>query len=87
MKGTEENPTIRDNNRGFQGMRTSDNFWLDNQLVPVGSPETVICQRKEESQRLGDDICCASHRMGTKPPGQSSQSLQLFGSEVIPAFP
>jgi alkanesulfonate monooxygenase SsuD/methylene tetrahydromethanopterin reductase-like flavin-dependent oxidoreductase (luciferase family) len=26
VKGTEENPTTRDINRVFQGMRTSDNF-------------------------------------------------------------
>jgi hypothetical protein len=86
-KGTEENPTTRAINRVFQGMRTSDNFGLDNEPVPVGSPETVIRQGKQEGQRLGDDIFCAGHRMGTMPLEQSSQSLQLFGSEVIPAFP
>jgi alkanesulfonate monooxygenase SsuD/methylene tetrahydromethanopterin reductase-like flavin-dependent oxidoreductase (luciferase family) len=87
VKGTEENPTTRDIHRVFQGMRTSDNFWLDNELALVDSPETVIRQRKEQYQRLGDDIFCASHRMGTMPPEQSSQSLQLSGTEVISAFP
>jgi alkanesulfonate monooxygenase SsuD/methylene tetrahydromethanopterin reductase-like flavin-dependent oxidoreductase (luciferase family) len=68
-------------------MSTSYNFWLDNGLALVGSPETVICQRKEQHQRLGDDIFCANHRIGTMPPEQSLQSLPLFGTEVIPAFP
>jgi alkanesulfonate monooxygenase SsuD/methylene tetrahydromethanopterin reductase-like flavin-dependent oxidoreductase (luciferase family) len=71
----------------FQGLRTSYNFWLDNGLALVGSPETVIRQHKGQHQRLGDDICCANHRMGTMPPEQSLQSSQLFGTEVIPAFP
>jgi alkanesulfonate monooxygenase SsuD/methylene tetrahydromethanopterin reductase-like flavin-dependent oxidoreductase (luciferase family) len=87
VKGTEENPTTRDINRTFQGMSTSCNFWLDNELVLVGSPETVIRQLKEQHQRLGDDVFCANHRMGTMLPEQSLTSLQLFGKEVIPAFP
>ena len=68
-------------------MSTSYHFWLDNGLALVGSPEAVIRQRKEQHQRLGDDICCANHRVGTMPPEQSLQSLQLFGTEVIPVFP
>jgi hypothetical protein len=46
--------------------------------VLVGSPETVIRQRKAQHQRLGDDVFCASHRLGTIAPEQSSQPLQLF---------
>jgi hypothetical protein len=53
----------------------------------VGNPETLLRQLKEQHQRLGDDIFRASHHMGTMPPAQSLQSLQLFGSEVIPPFP
>jgi alkanesulfonate monooxygenase SsuD/methylene tetrahydromethanopterin reductase-like flavin-dependent oxidoreductase (luciferase family) len=86
-EGTEENPTTRDINRVFQGMRTSDNFWLDNEPALVGSPETVVRQLKEQHQRLGDESFSASHRMGTMPPEQSLTSLRLFGTEVIPAFP
>jgi hypothetical protein len=59
-------------------MRTADNFWLGNELAPVGSPEPVTRQRNEQHPWLGDGICCASHRLGTIPPEQSSQSLQLF---------
>jgi hypothetical protein len=67
-------------------MRTSYTFWLDNELALVGSPETVIQQRKEQHHRLGDDIFCANHCLGTMPLEQSMQSSQLFGTEVIPAF-
>jgi hypothetical protein len=67
-------------------MRTSYTFWRDNELARVSSPETVIHQGKEQHHRLGDDICCANHRLGTMLPEQSLQSSQLFGTEVIPAF-
>jgi alkanesulfonate monooxygenase SsuD/methylene tetrahydromethanopterin reductase-like flavin-dependent oxidoreductase (luciferase family) len=86
VKATEENPTTRAINRVFQGMRTSDNFWLDNELALLGSPEPVIRQLKEPHQRLGYDIFGANHRMGTMPPEPSLKSLRLFGTEVIPAF-
>jgi hypothetical protein len=68
-------------------MSTSYTFWLDNELARVGNPETLVRQLKEQHHRLGDDIFCANHRMGTMPPEQSLQSSQLFGTEVIPAFP
>jgi len=86
FKGTEDNPTTREINRVFQGMSTSYDFWIDNGLALVGSPETVIRQLKEQHQRIGYDIFCANHRLGTMPSEQSLKSLQLFGKEVIPAF-
>jgi alkanesulfonate monooxygenase SsuD/methylene tetrahydromethanopterin reductase-like flavin-dependent oxidoreductase (luciferase family) len=70
---------------GFKGMSTSYDFWIDNGLALVGSPETVIRQLKEQHQRLGYDIFCANHRIGTMPSEQSLKSLQLFGKEVLPA--
>ena len=55
-------------------------------MALVGSPETVTRKLKEQHQRLGYDIFCANHRIGTMPSEQSLKSLQLFGKEVIPAF-
>ncbi|MBI3329882.1 MAG: LLM class flavin-dependent oxidoreductase [Nitrospinae bacterium] len=85
-KGNEDNPTTRELNRVFQGMSTSYDFWIDNGLALVGSPETVIRQLKDQHARIGYDIFCANHRFGPMPPEQSSKSMQLFGKEVIPAF-
>jgi alkanesulfonate monooxygenase SsuD/methylene tetrahydromethanopterin reductase-like flavin-dependent oxidoreductase (luciferase family) len=73
-------------NRVFQGMSASYDFWIDNGLALVGSPDTVIRQLKEQHQRIGYDIFCANHRIGLMPSAQSLKSLQLFGKEVIPAF-
>jgi alkanesulfonate monooxygenase SsuD/methylene tetrahydromethanopterin reductase-like flavin-dependent oxidoreductase (luciferase family) len=67
-------------------MSTSLQFWIDNGLALVGSPETVIRQLKEQHRRIGYDIFCANHRLGPMPLEQSLRSLELFGKEVIPAF-
>ena len=86
FRGNEETPTTRELNRVFQGMSTSYDFWIDNGLALVGSPETVIRQLKAQHQRLGYDIFCANHRFGRMPQEQSLKSLQLFGKEVMPAL-
>jgi alkanesulfonate monooxygenase SsuD/methylene tetrahydromethanopterin reductase-like flavin-dependent oxidoreductase (luciferase family) len=86
FKGNEDNPTTRELNRVFQGMSTSYDFWIDNGLALVGSPETVIRKLKEQHQRIGYDIFCANHRFGPMPQEQSLKSLDLFGKEVMPAF-
>ena len=85
-KGNEDNPTTRELNRVFQGMSTSYDFWIDNGLALVGSPETVLRKLKEQHAHIGYDIFCANHRFGPLPPEQSLKSMQLFGKEVIPAF-
>jgi len=86
FKGNEDNPTTRELNRVFQGMSTSYDFWIDNGLALVGSPETVSRKLKDQHQRIGYDVFCANHRFGPMPAEQSLKSLQLFGKEVIPAF-
>ena len=67
-------------------MSTFYHFWLDNGLALVGSPEAVIRQRKEQYQRLGDDIFCANHRMGTMPPEQSLTVLAALRLGGDPGF-
>jgi alkanesulfonate monooxygenase SsuD/methylene tetrahydromethanopterin reductase-like flavin-dependent oxidoreductase (luciferase family) len=86
FKGNEDSPTARELNRVFQGMSTSYDFWIDNGLALVGSPDTVIRRLKEQHQHIGYDIFCANHRFGSIALEQSSKSLELFGKEVIPAF-
>jgi alkanesulfonate monooxygenase SsuD/methylene tetrahydromethanopterin reductase-like flavin-dependent oxidoreductase (luciferase family) len=86
FKGNEDTPTTRELNRVFQGMSTSYDFWIDNGLALVGSPETVIRKLREQHQRIGYDIFCANHRFGPMPQEQALKSLELFGKEVIPAF-
>ena len=86
FKGNSESPTNTELGRVFQGMTTSYDFWIDNGLALVGSPETVIKQLRKQSELCGYDIFCANHRIGTLPLEQSLKSMKLFGEEVIPAF-
>ena len=86
FKGLDDSPTARELGRVFQGMSTSYDFWIDNGLALIGSPETVTRKLKEQSDLIGYDIFCANHRFGPMPLDQSTKSLKLFGQEVIPAF-
>ena len=86
FKGNQDSPTARELGRVFEGMSTSYDFWIDNGLALVGSPETVIAKLREQSELCGYDIFCANHRFGVLPSEQSLKSMKLFGEEVIPAF-
>jgi alkanesulfonate monooxygenase SsuD/methylene tetrahydromethanopterin reductase-like flavin-dependent oxidoreductase (luciferase family) len=70
----------------FRGMRTGIDFWLDNNLAYVGSPETVI-QRIRETQKLtGFNVFGARFRFGAMSDEMVMNSIRLFGEKVIPAF-
>ena len=86
FKGNEDNSTNRELARVFQGMSTSYDFWIDNGLALVGSPETVVRQIEKQREHIGYDILCCNHRPGPMPTEVASKSLRLFGEEVIPAF-
>lgn len=61
-------------------------FNIDNGLALVGSPETVIRRLQEGQQRIGYDVFCTNHQMGSMPPELVDKSIRLFGEHVIPAF-
>jgi alkanesulfonate monooxygenase SsuD/methylene tetrahydromethanopterin reductase-like flavin-dependent oxidoreductase (luciferase family) len=72
--------------RGTREQRASYDWWIENGLALVGSPETVRRKLADQHARIGYDVFCANHRFGAMPPEQSLQSLKLFGKEVLPAF-
>ena len=86
FRGNQDSPTSRELNRVFQGMGESYDFWIDNGLALVGSPETVIQKLKEQRKLIGYDVFCANHRFGPISGELSLKSMKLFGKEVIPAF-
>jgi alkanesulfonate monooxygenase SsuD/methylene tetrahydromethanopterin reductase-like flavin-dependent oxidoreductase (luciferase family) len=61
-------------------------FNITNGLALVGSPETVIRQLKEGQARIGYDIFSTNHQIGRMAPELVTNSIELFGKEVIPAF-
>lgn len=61
-------------------------FNLESGLAIVGSPETVTRRIQEQQARLGYTLLCTNHHMGRMPPDLVTNSIELFGKEVIPAF-
>ena len=84
--GTEDTVDIRERGRIFRESARSYQFWLDNGLAIVGSPETVTRQISEGMERIGFDHFAGKFHIGRMPHDMVEKSFQLFGKEVIPAF-
>jgi len=65
---------------------TDYDFWIENGLALVGSPETVVRRLEEQQAFCGYDVFCAQHQLTGMPREVSEKSMRLFGEEVIPAF-
>jgi alkanesulfonate monooxygenase SsuD/methylene tetrahydromethanopterin reductase-like flavin-dependent oxidoreductase (luciferase family) len=72
--------------RGTREQRTSYDWWTDNGVALIGSPETVRRKLAAQQECCGYDVFCANHRFGGMPQELALKSLKLFGAEVIPAF-
>src|SRR5262249_6894007 len=89
MRGTprvlhpdERNATMESVNQVYADTIDSYDFWIDNGLALVGSPETVTRQLAEQQQRVGHDVFCAQHQFTGMPDEAVQRSLRLFGDEV-----
>jgi alkanesulfonate monooxygenase SsuD/methylene tetrahydromethanopterin reductase-like flavin-dependent oxidoreductase (luciferase family) len=82
-RSTPERQELR---RVFQECSKSYDFWIDNGLALVGSPDTVIRKIEEQQKLTGYDIFCARHRIGHLAPKLARKSMQLFAKYVMPAF-
>ena len=82
----EGNPVTTEINRVFEGCKTGLDFWLDNGLAHVGSPETVAKTLEQEHELTGVDIFCGHHRFGEISNELVEKSIRLFGEKVIPAL-
>ena len=72
--------------RTFRERAKSFDFWVDNCIALVGSPETVGRKLQEQHELIGYDIFCARHQFGYLDPEASRNSIRLFAEEVMPAF-
>ena len=84
--GSEDTPDIRERGRIFRESARSYQFWLDNGLAVIGSPETVARQIADSKERIGFDHFAGKFHIGRMPHDMVEKSFQLFGSEVIKAF-
>ena len=81
--GTPERLELR---RVFQERSRSYDFWVDNGLALVGSPDTVMRKIEEQHALIGHDVLCTQHGFGQMAPDLVRKSIRLFGEKVIPAF-
>lgn len=72
--------------RIFRERGRSYDFWIDNGIAIVGSPDTVIRKMMEQRELIGHDIFCAQHTFGHMSRDTAKASIDLFGKEVLPAF-
>jgi alkanesulfonate monooxygenase SsuD/methylene tetrahydromethanopterin reductase-like flavin-dependent oxidoreductase (luciferase family) len=84
--GGERSADIDERGRVFRETSRSYDFWIENGLALVGSPETVVQVLKEQQQRVGYDVFLAQHQIADMPPEQVTTSVKLFAQEVMPAF-
>ena len=84
--GSEDTPDIRERGRIFRESAKSFDFWVDNGLALVGSPETVARKIAEGSKEIGFDHFAGKFHIGRMPHDMVEKSINLFGKEVIPAF-
>jgi alkanesulfonate monooxygenase SsuD/methylene tetrahydromethanopterin reductase-like flavin-dependent oxidoreductase (luciferase family) len=82
-RSTPERQELR---RVFAECTKSYDFWIDNGLAIVGSPDTVIRKLQEQQKRAGYDLFAARHRIGYLSPELAANSMRLFAKHVIPAF-
>jgi alkanesulfonate monooxygenase SsuD/methylene tetrahydromethanopterin reductase-like flavin-dependent oxidoreductase (luciferase family) len=61
--GTPERLELR---RVFRERAKSYDFWIDNGLALVGSPDTVIRKIQEQHALIGHDVLCTQHRFGRR---------------------
>ena len=84
--GNEDSEDIRERGRIFRESARSYDFWIDNGLAIVGSPETVARQIAAGAERIGYTHFAAKFHIGRMPPAMVESSIRLFGEEIIPAF-
>ena len=87
MENPNEDTSIRQQRQQIHvGLRSGIDYWLENNLAYVGSPETVIQHIREAQKVTGFNVFGARFRFGAMSDEMVMDSIRLFGQEVIPAF-
>lgn len=86
LHADERNAVMESINQVYADTIDAYDFWMENGLALVGSPDTVARQLQEQQQRVGHDVFCAQHQFTGMADAAVARSLRLFGEEVIPAL-
>jgi alkanesulfonate monooxygenase SsuD/methylene tetrahydromethanopterin reductase-like flavin-dependent oxidoreductase (luciferase family) len=82
----EATPEMLETARVYIATSKSYDFWLEEGLALVGSPETVTRRIREQQELTGVDVFLAHHHITSMPHELALRSLRLFGEKIIPAF-
>jgi alkanesulfonate monooxygenase SsuD/methylene tetrahydromethanopterin reductase-like flavin-dependent oxidoreductase (luciferase family) len=83
---SDASPDMREIARIYHETSKSVDFWYDEGLAFVGSPQTVLAGIRAQQQRLGYDVLLTNHQFDEMPRELSLRSMRLFGEHVIPMF-
>jgi alkanesulfonate monooxygenase SsuD/methylene tetrahydromethanopterin reductase-like flavin-dependent oxidoreductase (luciferase family) len=86
LRVEEATPQMIETARVYLKTAESYDFWIDEGLAFVGSPETVAREIAAQQQRMGYDVLLSQHNIGNMPHALAHKSIQLFGEKVLPAF-
>jgi alkanesulfonate monooxygenase SsuD/methylene tetrahydromethanopterin reductase-like flavin-dependent oxidoreductase (luciferase family) len=86
LRVEEATPQMLETARVYLKTAESYDFWIDEGLAFVGSPETVTRAIAAQQRRAGYDILLTQHNFGNMPHALVHRSIGLFGERVLPAF-
>jgi alkanesulfonate monooxygenase SsuD/methylene tetrahydromethanopterin reductase-like flavin-dependent oxidoreductase (luciferase family) len=86
MRSDSERPDDAARGRTMAQAAKSYEYNIENGLALVGSPDAIIKKVQEGQKSIGYDIFCTNHQIGRMHPDLVRNSIELFGTEVIPAF-
>jgi alkanesulfonate monooxygenase SsuD/methylene tetrahydromethanopterin reductase-like flavin-dependent oxidoreductase (luciferase family) len=86
LRPEEATPEMLEVARVYIATAKSYDFWIDEGLALVGSPETIIRRIREQQELTGVDVFLAHHHITSMPHQLALSSLKLFGKKIIPAF-
>jgi alkanesulfonate monooxygenase SsuD/methylene tetrahydromethanopterin reductase-like flavin-dependent oxidoreductase (luciferase family) len=86
MGSDSERPDDAARGRTMAQAAKSYEYNIENGLALVGSPNAIIKKLQEGQKSIGYDIFCTNHQIGRMHPDLVRNSIELFGTEVIPAF-
>jgi len=86
LKEEEKTPEMLEMARLYLETAKSYQFWIDEGLGIIGSPETVARRIREQQALCGHDIFLAQHQITSMPTEMTRRSMRLFGEAVIPQF-
>jgi alkanesulfonate monooxygenase SsuD/methylene tetrahydromethanopterin reductase-like flavin-dependent oxidoreductase (luciferase family) len=84
LQGADASPETREVSRVYLQTSKSVEFWLEEGLAFIGSPDTVATAIAAQRERVGYDVLLLNHHFDGMPRELYTKSLRLFGERVIP---